>query len=154
MFFLTFGEEFMKIDSTDSSIITVLEKNARLSFRKIAKKVGVSVATVMNRVNKLEKKGAIKGYSVVLDYDILEYDLQALISIIVSKGKLFQVEKKIASHSNVVAVYDITGHFDVIVLTRFKTRKSLDSFLKKIQSLDFVEKTETQIILNTIKEDL
>ncbi len=144
----------MKIDSTDSSIIAVLEKNSRLSFRKIAKKVGVSVATVMNRVNKLEKKGAIKGYSVVLDYDILEYDLQALISIIVSKGKLFQVEKKIASHSNVVAVYDITGHFDVIVLTRFKTRKSLDSFLKKIQSLDFVEKTETQIILNTIKEDL
>jgi len=144
----------MKIDSTDSSIITVLEKNARLSFRKIAKKVGVSVATVMNRVNKLEKEGAIKRYSVVLDYDILEYDLQALISIIVSKGKLFQVEKKIASHPNVVAVYDITGHFDVIVLTRFKTRKSLDSFLKKIQSLDFVEKTETQIILNTIKEDL
>ena len=144
----------MKIDSTDSSIITILEKNARLSFRKIAKKVGVSVATVMNRVNKLEKEGAIKRYSVILDYDILEYDLQALISIIVSKGKLFQVEKKIASHPNVVAVYDITGHFDVIVLTRFKTRKSLDSFLKKIQSLDFVEKTETQIILNTIKEDL
>jgi len=144
----------MKIDSTDSSIIAVLEKNARLSFRKIAKKVGVSVATVMNRVNKLEKEGAIKRYSVILDYDVLEYDLQALISIIVSKGKLFQVEKKIASHPNVVAVYDITGHFDVIVLTRFKTRKSLDSFLKKIQSLDFVEKTETQIILNTIKEDL
>ena len=144
----------MKIDSTDSSIITVLEKNARLSFRKIAKKVGVSVATVMNRVNKLEKEGAIKRYSVVLDYDILEYDLQALISIIVSKGKLFQVEKKIASNPNVAAVYDITGHFDVIVLTRFKTRKALDSFLKKVQSLDFVEKTETQIILNTIKEDL
>ena len=144
----------MKIDSTDSSIIAVLEKNARLSFRKIAKKVGVSVATVMNHVNKLEKEGVIKRYSVILDYDVLEYDLQALISIIVSKGKLFQVEKKIASHPNVVAVYDITGHFDVIVLTRFKTRKSLDSFLKKIQSLDFVEKTETQIILNTIKEDL
>ena len=144
----------MKIDSVDSSIISVLEKNARLSFRKIAAKVGVSVATVMNRVTKLEKEGAIKGYSVVLDYDILGYDLQALISIIVSKGKLFQVEKKIASHPNVVAVYDITGHFDVIVLTRFKTRKSLDFFLKKIQSLDFVEKTETQIILNTIKEEI
>ena len=144
----------MKIDSVDSSIIDVLGKNSRLSFRKIAAKVGVSVATVMNRVTKLEKEGAIKGYSVILDYDILGYDLQALISIIVSKGKLFQVEKKIASHPNVVAVYDITGHFDVIVLTRFKTRKSLDFFLKKIQSLDFVEKTETQIILNTIKEEI
>ena len=70
----------------------------------------------------------------------------------VSKGKLFEVEKKIATDPSVHAVYDITGHFDVIVIARFKTRKSLDNFIKKIQTYDFVEKTETAIVLNTIKE--
>jgi DNA-binding Lrp family transcriptional regulator len=143
----------METDKTDIEILRVLEKNSRLSLRKIAKKVGVSVATVMHRLNRLEKEGVIKGYSALLDYDKLGYELQALISVDVSKGKLFEVEKKIATDPSVHAVYDITGHFDVVVVARFKSRKSLDNFIKKIQTYDFVEKTETAIVLNTIKEE-
>ena len=62
------------------------------------------------------------------------------------------VEKKIAVDSHVFAVYDITGDFDAVVLAKFKSRKSMDAFLKKIQTYDFVERTETNLILNTIKE--
>jgi len=142
----------METDKTDIEILRVLEKNSRLSLRKIAKKVGVSVATVMHRLNRLEKESVIRGYTALLDYDKLGFELQAIISVDVSKGKLFEVEKKIATDPSVHAVYDITGHFDVIVIARFKTRKSLDNFIKKIQTYDFVEKTETAIVLNTIKE--
>ena len=142
----------MEIDKTDVEILRVLEKNARLSLRKIAKRVGVSVATVMHRINRLEKEGVIRKYIALLDYDKLGYELEAVISVDVAKGKLFEVEKKIATDPSVHAVYDITGHFDVVVVARFKTRKSLDTFVKKIQTYDFVEKTETAIVLNTIKE--
>lgn len=74
------------------------------------------------------------------------------IDVIIFKGKLFQVEKKIASHTSVAAVYDVTGHFDVMVIAYFRTRRGLDEFVKKIQVYDFVEKTETRIILDTIKK--
>ena len=143
----------MEIDKTDVEILRVLEKNARLSLRKIAKRVGVSVATVMHRINRLEKEGVIRKYIALLDYDKLGYELEAVISVDVAKGKLFEVEKKIATDPSVHAVYDITGHFDVVVVARFKTRKSLDTFVKKIQTYAYVEKTETAIVLNTIKED-
>ena len=143
----------MEIDKTDVEILRVLEKNSRLSLRKIAKKIGVSVATVMHRINRLEKEGVIRKYVALLDYDKLGYELEAVISVNVAKGKLFEVEKKIATDPCVHAVYDITGHFDVVVVARFKTRKSLDTFVKKIQTYDFVEKTETAIVLNTIKEE-
>ncbi|MCR4368847.1 MAG: Lrp/AsnC family transcriptional regulator [archaeon] len=142
----------MDLDKTDAAILGVLEKNARLSLRKVAVKVGVSVATVMHRLLRLESEGVVRGYSVVVDSQKLGYDLQAITSLIVSKGKLFEVEKKIATHPNVMAVYDVTGSFDVIVISRFKNRKSLDAFIKKIQTYDFVEKTETMLVLNTIKE--
>ncbi|MBI4210406.1 MAG: Lrp/AsnC family transcriptional regulator [Candidatus Diapherotrites archaeon] len=142
----------MDMDRTDLAIINALEENARLSLRKIAKQVGVSTATVMHRLNAIEKQRAIKSYSALPDYDKLGYSIQAIIDVIVSKGKLFQVEKKIASHPSVAAVYDMTGHFDVMVIAYFKTRRGLDDFIKKIQTYDFVEKTETRIILNTIKE--
>src|SRR3989344_5107993 len=124
----------MEIDKTDVEILRVLEKNSRLSLRKIAKKIGVSVATVMHRINRLEKEGVIRKYVALLDYDKLGYELEAVISVDVAKGKLFEVERKIATDPNVTAVYDITGHFDVIVIARFKTRKALDSFIKKIRS--------------------
>lgn len=146
------GVTLKELDKIDAKIINILEENARLSLRKIAKELEISTTTVMHRLAILEKEKIIKSYSALPDYDKLGYSLQAIIDIIVSKGMLFQVEKKIASHPNVAAVYDVTGHFDVMVIAYFKTRHGLDQFIKKIQTYDFIEKTETRIILNTIKD--
>ena len=82
----------------------------------------------------------------------LGYDVQVIIDIRISKGKLFLVEKKIASHPNICAIYDTTGHFDAAIIAKFKTRRQMDDFLKLVQSYDFVERTETRLILNIIKE--
>ncbi len=141
----------MEIDETDRKIINVLLSDSRLSFRQVAKKVGVSVATVMNRVRSLEKGGVIRGYNADIDYDKLGYDIDVIININVSKGKLLQVEGRIAASENIVAVYDVTGDYDAVVIGRFRNRRSLDAFLKKIQTYDFVERTNTVVILNTIK---
>ena len=146
---LTFGK--MPIDETDRKILNALLENSRLSYRQIAAKVGVSVATVMNRVNRLEKEGVIKGYTAMLDYEKLGYDIDAMINMKISKGKLFEVEKKIANHPSVAAIFDTTGNFDSVVLAKFKNRRALDQFLKKIQTYEFVVRTHTVLILNTIK---
>ena len=140
------------MDIRDQKILSVLLENSRLSCREIAKRVGCSVATVINRMRELEKQGIVKGYVAQLDYEKLGYDVQAVISLRISKGKLFEVEKKIAILHPVFAVYDVTGNFDAIVVAKFKSRKALDTFLKKIQAYDFVERTDTKLVLNTFKE--
>jgi Lrp/AsnC family transcriptional regulator, regulator for asnA, asnC and gidA len=141
----------MKIDEKDKSIINALIDDSRLSYRQLAKKSGVSVATVMNRLKRLEQEKVVQSYSAVVDYEKIGYDIDVLISIRVSKGKLFQVENKIATNPSVLSVFDITGDFDSLVIARFKNRRALDAFLKHIQTYDFVEKTQTVLILNTIK---
>ena len=138
---------------TDKRILNILLENSRLSLRQIAKKAEVSVATVMHHINNLEKEKIIKGYTAKLNYEKIGYDVEVLIEIRISKGKLFEVEKKIASHPNVFAIYDITGTFDAAILARFPSRRLMDNFLKKIQTYDFVERTETKLILSTIKEE-
>ena len=142
----------MELDNVDKEILNSLISDSRLSYREIAKQVDVSVATVMNRVNRLTREGIIKRYTTVIDYDKISYDVEVLIEVRISKGKLFQVEKEIAHHPNVFGVYDLTGDFDAAILARFKTRRNMDEFLKKIQTYDFVERTNTRLILNTIKE--
>ncbi len=143
----------MQLEETDKKILNVIIDNSRLSLREIAKRVNVSVATVMHHVKRLEKEGIIKKYTAKLDYEKAGYDVEVVIEIRISKGKLFEVEKKIAMHPNVFAVYDITGAFDAVVLARFKTRRLMDNFLKKLQTYEFVERTETKLVLNTIKEE-
>ncbi|MCX6706579.1 MAG: Lrp/AsnC family transcriptional regulator [Candidatus Woesearchaeota archaeon] len=134
-------------------MLNTLMDNSRLSYRQIAKKIGVSVATVMHRVNNLEKQKIIKKYTANLDYEKLGYDIVAIIDVKISKGKLAMMENRIASHENVIACYDVTGDFDSQMITRFRNRKGLDSFLKKIQTLEFVERTRTNLVLNVVKEE-
>ncbi|MBU0536621.1 MAG: Lrp/AsnC family transcriptional regulator [Nanoarchaeota archaeon] len=139
-------------DKTDLNIINALLENSRLSYRQVCKKVGVSVATAMHRIKNLEKEGVIKKYTAQLNYEKLGYDIVSIIDIKISKGKLALMEKKIASHENVIACYDVTGDFDSQIIVRFRNRKSLDAFLKKIQTYEFVERTRTNLVLNVVKE--
>lgn len=145
--------EHSAVDELDEKILRVMLDNSRLSYRKIAKQVDVSVATIMNRVQRLEKQGIIKKYSAMLDYEKLGYDVAVIIELKISKGKLLQVEEKIAKSPNVQLVFDHTGPMDATVIAKFKNRKAMDVFLKKLQAYDFVERTETSLILNIMKEE-
>ncbi|PIN87110.1 AsnC family transcriptional regulator [Candidatus Woesearchaeota archaeon CG10_big_fil_rev_8_21_14_0_10_44_13] len=140
------------ITKTDEGILNALLEDPRLSYREIAKKAGVSVVTAMNRAKKLEKEGIIKGYTTKLDYERIGYEFHVMIDMRVSKGRFNEVESKIAKSPNVVACYDVTGDFDAAIIARFRNRRGLDEFLKRIQKLDFVERTNTKLILSTVKE--
>lgn len=140
-------------DKTDLEILKELSKDSRKSFRQVARKLGVATTTVINKYNKLARDGVIKKSSVIIDYEKLGYVLTALIELRVSKGKLIEVESKIANKHNVYAVYDITGAEDAVILARFRDRKELNSFVKSLTSMDFIERTNTHLVLNTIKED-
>jgi len=141
------------ISSIDKEILKHLIKNGRLSFRDISRKSKLSVSTIAKRVRQMEKEKIIKGYSTILDYEKLGYDLTAVTEVIVSKGKLIEIEKMISKIPNVCAVYDVTGLTDVIVIAKFKNRKELSNFTKLLLSMPFVERTNTHIVLTTVKED-
>ena len=142
-----------QVDETDKAILNALLKDSRLSYREIGKKIGKSPVTVMKRLHAMKKGRVIRRHTVDIDYDRIGFDVSVIIELRISKGKLIQVEKKIATHPNVVALYDNTGDFDATIIGRFRNRRAMDAFLKMIQTYDFVERTRTKLILNTIKEE-
>lgn len=141
------------MDETDVMILKKLLSDARMSYRKVAEEIGVSPPTVLARVGKLESDGIIKSYSTLLDHEKLGYDMTAIIEITATKGKIVDLERQIAKFPNVCAVYDITGLTDMIVVAKFKNRKELSNFVKKDISLPYVERTNTHVVLITVKED-
>jgi DNA-binding Lrp family transcriptional regulator len=141
------------MDETDIKILKKLLLDARMSYRKVAEEIGVSPPTVLARVEKLESQGIVRSYSALLDHEKLGYDLTAIIEITATKGKVLDLQKQIAKFPNVCAVYDITGLTDIIVVAKFKNRKELSNFVKKDLLLPSVERTNTHLVLITVKED-
>jgi DNA-binding Lrp family transcriptional regulator len=143
----------MELNETDIKILQALLDDARFSSRQIAKNVGVSVGTVLSRIKKMEAEGLIKGYSVILNHEKLGYELTVVTEITVSKGRLVEMEKEIAKIPNVCSVYDVTGLTDAIIVAKFRNREELGHFTKRLLALPYLERTNTLVVLTTVKED-
>ena len=143
----------MQLDETDVKIMKTLTLDARLSSRQIASQCDVSIGTVLSRIKRMEKDGVIKGYSAMFDHEKLGYELTVVSEITVSKGRLLEVENEIARLQNVCCVYDVTGLTDAVIIAKFKKREELSKFTKRILAIPYVERTNTHVVLTTIKED-
>ncbi len=143
----------MNLDETDVKVLKTLTEDARLSSRQIAKQCDISIGTVLSRIKKMEEEGIIKGYTVLLDQEKLGYELTVVTEITVSKGRLLEMENEIARIPNVCCVYDLTGMSDAAIIAKFKSREELSKFTKRLLSLPYVERTNTHVVLTTIKED-
>jgi len=143
----------MGLDETNVKILKALTEDARLSSRQIAKQCGISIGTALSRTRKMEEEGIIKGYAALLDQEKLGYELTVMTEITVSKGRLLEMENEIARIPHVCCVYDLTGLSDAAIIAKFKSREELSKFTKRLLSLPFVERTNTHVVLTTIKED-
>ncbi|MFH1443707.1 MAG: Lrp/AsnC family transcriptional regulator [Candidatus Micrarchaeota archaeon] len=140
-------------DELDRRIIDELLENARDSSREIAKRLGISTSTMIQRLTRLEKEGIVKGYSPNLDFTKLGYEFMGLIEIRIRKGALLEIQRKIAAMQGVSAVYDLTGESDSVVLVKCKSRMELSKLVKAILAIPEVERTITHVILNVVKEE-
>ena len=142
----------MEIGEIDLEIIRLLQDDPR-SFSKIAGDLDISVGTVYNHVKKLKEKGILRGYTVLVDSSKMGYDLTAIILIQVDSRYRTDVEKELVRLHDIIAFYDITGEYDMLVIARFKDRIILDSFIKNIKKRSDVKKIIVNVALDVIKED-
>jgi len=139
------------LDKTDVEILAALRQNSRLSFRQMARKLGIHPTTLISRVGRLEKSGVVLGYGANLDLGKLGYDFMGVVQIKIAKGKLLEAQEKISRMRGVVAVYDVTGEYDSVAIIAAKTRESFSQLIKSFLHLPLVEHTNTQVILKVVK---
>jgi DNA-binding Lrp family transcriptional regulator len=143
----------MSIDKVDREILRNLFANSRLSFRQLADRTGVAPTTVIKRVKRMERSGVIRGYTLDVDAEKLGFPLTVLVELKLDKKKLLEAERRIGRSPSIFSVYDITGESDSVVMARFRDRASLDEFVKSLLAMDFVEGTNTRLVLNVLKEN-
>lgn len=145
--------ESPRIDDLDERILGELVADSRSSAREIGARLDVSPSTVTARMERLRGSGVLRGYTADVDYARLGYDLTVVTEILVSKGRLLELENEIAKLPGVCAVYDVTGETDAIVISKCRNREELSRFTKGLLGMHFVERTNSHVVLTTVKED-
>jgi DNA-binding Lrp family transcriptional regulator len=141
----------MDIDSVDRLILEALAKDARLSYRDIAKMLGLSHASVSVRIKRLEDGGVIKGYAAVINPDAEGlYPLCLRISA-KSGYELAEIGKRVAEFSEVHVVMRVSGECELLALTLSSDRKEALELLAKINRVEGIEKAESHVVLESLK---
>jgi DNA-binding Lrp family transcriptional regulator len=140
------------VDKIDGEILHELLKNCRGSYREIASRLRMHPSTLISRMQRLEKTRVIQGYGANVDLGRLGYDFMGMVQIKIAKGKLLEAQGKISRLQGVVAVYDVTGEYDSVAIIAAKSREQFSQTIKSFLALPYIEHTNTQVILNIVKE--
>jgi len=132
-------------------IIKCLIDNARTTYRTIAEEVGVSEATVKNRIDGLMEKGVIKKFTAVLDYHKLGRAIKAFIGLKVQPAKLQAIVDHMKEHPDVHVLYRTSGDVDLLFEVIFEMMEDLNAFLERELILDGILGTVVTIVIGPYK---
>jgi len=142
-----FGESTM--DETDQKLIAALRENARLSTAELGRRLGLSRTTVQSRIERLERRGPIAGYTVRLAEDHERGAVRAVIMITVRPKESRAVEAALRALPGVRLLHSVSGVFDMIAHVVAASTVEMDQLVDEIGALDGVERTTSSIILST-----
>ena len=141
------------MDGVDRKIIALLRENARRSFQDIGERVSLSAPAVKRRVDRLEERGVLKGYTAVVDPDVLGFHTHAFVSMY-CEGRMTAAEVRAAvrDHPEVVGAYTVAGESSAILHVVAEDTQHLEESLERIRDAPGVQRTQTQIVLSTLLE--
>ena len=142
------------MDDLDKKILRELQRDSRSSFTKIAQNIGVSTATVSERVKRLTEKGIICGYTAVLNTS--ELGMVTLITKIKTKPgySIEEVGKEIAKLDESCCIHHVTGDFDLLVISKCVGHGKCGAVIEKEKNIEGVRSVDAELVLNTVKEEL
>ncbi len=142
------------MDDLDKKILRELQRNSRSSFTKIAQNIGVSTATVSERVKRLTEKGIICGYTAVLNTS--ELGMVTLITKIKIKPgySVDEVGKEIAKLDESCCIHHVTGDYDLLVISKCVGHGKCGAVIEKKKNIEGVQSVDAELVLKTLKEEL
>ena len=136
------------MDNIDLSILKCLKDNSRQTASTISQTINLSVSAVIERIRKMEAKGVIQQYTVVLDEKQLGNDLTVFISVRLEHPKYGKEFAEAAyAHNNVAECYYIAGDVDYLLKIVTDSSKSLEIIHQDIKEMRGGAWTKTLSVL-------
>lgn len=139
------------MDATDQKLIAALRHNARASLSDLAAQLGLSRTTIRSRIERLQGRGDIVGFTVVLKGDAQTDPVRGLMMIGIEGRGTDRILRQLQGMPEVRALHSTNGRWDVIAEIGTETLESFDAVLARIRRFDGVAHSETSLLLSTRK---
>lgn len=132
----------------DSQLITLLKANAREPTASLARKLGLARSTVQERLQRLEREGVIKGYTVRLADEADAKRLRAVVMMSADPRQADRVAAELKRMPEVRSLSAVSGAHDMIAVVEADTPARMDTILDRIGRASGVARTVSSIILS------
>ena len=140
----------MEIDSKDTQLLEILEKNSKTSVQEIAEVTGIPASTVHHRIIKLESNKIIKSYTVVLNPKVMGKAFSAYVMVNGSPEKY--LDDDFFQHKYVAEVSAVTGNYDLIIKIQCSNLEQFNDFLQEFREKygEYLTQTVTMVCTETL----
>lgn len=143
------------IDQTDQKIIKLLQENARMSFSEIGNRTSLSTPAVSSRVQKLQERGIIKGYTAILDAQALNKQLVCYCQIYLQSRQAAGSQaflEMVSQEPDIWEAYCISGDYEYLLKIVTASAQTLEAVLSRLRTKNPAMKTKTSVVLSSLKE--
>jgi Lrp/AsnC family leucine-responsive transcriptional regulator len=143
------------LDDLDLALLRALADDARQSQRALARRIEMSPPAVADRLARLERSGAIRGYRVDIDWAALGYPVVVYLAVTAGPGmELTEIITAIGALPEAEEMSVVTGSLDLLVRLRVRDHAHLrELLLTKIFQINGVQRTETFLSLADVEPD-
>ena len=143
-----------QIDDINLKILDILNRDSSTPFVDIAKRIGVSDATIHIRVRRMMTTGIINKFTISVDNDLLGYDHMAFMGINISPGSADQIASDLLKIEEVLEMHEMHGKFDLLLKIRAKDLNQMREIVaNKICKIPHILESELMAVLKTKKEE-
>jgi Lrp/AsnC family transcriptional regulator, leucine-responsive regulatory protein len=145
----------MKIDKIDLKILKELQENSKITNIELSKKIGLSPAPTLGRVQRLEKSGMIESYHAKVNMGELGLGFTALIQVSLTRqinNAIQNFIKQINEIDNIVECFQLTGNFDYQLKVIVADIPAFDKLItEKLSNIEEIRQMQTMVVLSTVK---
>jgi Lrp/AsnC family leucine-responsive transcriptional regulator len=139
------------MDAVDRHILALLLDDGRRTYDDIARHVALSAPAVKRRVDKLRSRGALRGFTAIVDHTALGDRTEALLELFFAPGTLLNaVADTLRAHPEVVEAWSVTGEADAIARVRTQDNSDLERLIMELQRDGLVQRTRSQVVLSRL----
>jgi DNA-binding Lrp family transcriptional regulator len=143
----------MTYEDLSKKILLELSEDGRQSHRELADKLGVSAATIGNRISQLRDQEVLKGVSAVIDYEKLGYTCVAITRFKVPGDSIQTALRKLEEYDRLTDIYEVTGNYDILAIGHYRDRQQMNRVIKELQGDQTILETNTSMVLNIVREN-
>lgn len=142
------------LDDVNLQIIDILRKDSSVPFVEIARRIGLSDATVHLRVRRLFAAGIITKFTISVDNNLLGYDHLAFMGINIKPGSADQTTEGLSNLAEILEIHEMHNSFDLFIKIRAKDLNHMRDIIEnKIRMIPNILETELMTVLKTEKEE-